>query len=84
MVIAIKSVVMKLAKHVASMGNVRTAYISIRKLGGTRPIGRPRRRWENTIKVDLREIAWVGVDLIHLTQDKFRDLVSTGICLHVL
>jgi hypothetical protein len=71
MVIAIKSVVMRLARNVLSMGNMRTTYnISIRKLRGTRPIGRPRRRWENTIKVDLREIALVDVDLINLTQDK--------------
>jgi hypothetical protein len=71
MVIAIKSVVMRLARNVLSMGNMRTTYnTSIRKLGGTRLIGRPRRRWENNVKVDLREIALVGVDLINLTPYK--------------
>jgi hypothetical protein len=29
---------------------------------GNRPLGRPRRRWENNIGMDLREIGWVGVD----------------------
>jgi hypothetical protein len=35
-----------------------------------RPRGRPRRRWEDNVKMDLREIGWEGVDWIHLPQDK--------------
>jgi hypothetical protein len=42
-------------------------------------MGRPRRRWVDTIKVDLREIGWVGMDWIDLTQgsDQWRALVNT-------
>jgi hypothetical protein len=36
---------------------------------GKRPLGRPRRRWEDNIRMDLKEIAWESVDWIHLTQD---------------
>jgi hypothetical protein len=39
-------------------------------LEGKRPLGRPRRRWVDNIKVDLREIGWDGVDWIDLTQDR--------------
>jgi hypothetical protein len=35
-----------------------------------RPLGRPRRRWEDNIKVYLREIGWEGVDWMHLAQDR--------------
>jgi hypothetical protein len=37
------------------------------KTDGKRPLERPRRRWENGIKMDLREIGWGGVEWIHLT-----------------
>jgi hypothetical protein len=40
------------------------------KLEGKRPPGRPRRRWEGNIKIDLREIGWGGMDWIYLAQDK--------------
>jgi hypothetical protein len=39
------------------------------KTQGKRPFGRPGRRWENSIRIDLREIEWEGVDRIHLAQD---------------
>jgi hypothetical protein len=44
-----------------------------------RPLGRPRRRWENNIKMDLREIRWGGMDWIDLAQGRAqrRDLVNT-------
>jgi hypothetical protein len=35
-----------------------------------RPIGRPRRRWVDNIKMDLEEIGWGGMDWIHLVQDR--------------
>jgi hypothetical protein len=35
-----------------------------------RPFERPRRRWENGMKMDLREIGWRGVEWIHLAQDR--------------
>jgi hypothetical protein len=62
------------------MGEVRGAYnILIRKLEGRRPLGRPRRRWEDNIEMDLREIAFGDVGWIHLAQDRdrWRALVNT-------
>jgi hypothetical protein len=38
----------------------------VRKLEGKRPLGRPRCRWEDNIRMDLREIGWEGVDWMHL------------------
>jgi hypothetical protein len=44
-----------------------------------RPLGRPRRRWEDNIRMDLREIEWEGVDWTHLTQvrDQWQAVVNT-------
>jgi hypothetical protein len=45
------------ARHVARMGEKRNAYMILRgKPEGRRPLGRPRRRWVDNIKIDLREI----------------------------
>jgi hypothetical protein len=46
---------------------------------GKRPLRRPRHRWENIIRLNVREIGWVGVDWIHLAQDgnKWQALVNT-------
>jgi hypothetical protein len=58
----IKSRSMRLAGHVARMGEKRNAYrILMGKPEGRRPLGGPRRRWVNNIKIDLREIGWDGV-----------------------
>jgi hypothetical protein len=55
---------MRWAGHVAPMGEVRGAYnILVRRPEGRRPLGRPKRRWEDNIKMDLREIGlgmWIG------------------------
>jgi hypothetical protein len=50
-----------------------------------RPLGRPRRRWVDNIKMDLREIGWDGVDWIDLAQDRdqWRTLVNTVMNLRV-
>jgi hypothetical protein len=59
---------------------VRGAYnISVERSKGRRLRGRPRRRWEDNIKMDLREIAFGDVDWIHLAQDRdrWRALVNT-------
>jgi hypothetical protein len=52
---------------------------------GKRPLGRPRRRWVDNIKMDLLEIGWGGVDWIGLAQvrDKLRALVSAVMNLRV-
>jgi hypothetical protein len=61
-------------------GEKRNAYrILVGKPVGTRPLGRPRRRWVDNIKMDLRETGWVGMDWIDLAQDsdQCRALVNT-------
>jgi hypothetical protein len=47
---------------------------------GKRPLGRPKRRWEDNIKVDLREIRIDGANLIHLAQDR----VQWRVCVNTL
>jgi hypothetical protein len=65
---------------------MRNAYgILVGKLEGKRPLGRPRRRWVNNIKMDLREIGWDDMDWINLAQDRdqWRGLVNTVMNLRV-
>jgi hypothetical protein len=51
----IKSRRMRRTGHVARMGEMRTAFvILVGKLEGQRPLGRPRRRWEDNIKMDIK------------------------------
>jgi hypothetical protein len=67
-------------------GDKRNAYrISVGKPECKRPLGRPRRRWVDNIKMDLREIRWDGMDLIDLAQDRdqWKALVNTVINLRV-
>jgi hypothetical protein len=68
------------------MGETRNAYtILVGKPEGKRPLGRPRRRWVDNIKVYLGEIGWDGVDWIELAQDRdqWRALVNTVMNLRV-
>jgi hypothetical protein len=59
----IKSRRMRWARRVARMREKRNAYrILVGKPEGKRPLGRPRRRWVDNIKTDLREIGWSGID----------------------
>jgi hypothetical protein len=61
------------------MGEKRNAYkILVGKQEGKRPLGRPRRKWEDNIKMGLREIRWGGIDWIDLAQDRdqWRALVN--------
>jgi hypothetical protein len=51
---------------------VRGAYILIGKPEGRRLLGRPRRRWEDGIRIDLGEVGFGDVDLMHLAQDRDR------------
>jgi hypothetical protein len=52
---------------------------------GKKPLGRPRCRWSDDNKMDLREIGWVGMDWIYLAQDRdqWRALVNTVMNLRV-
>jgi hypothetical protein len=69
----IKSRRMRWAGHVARMGEGRNLYrVLFGKPEGKRSLGRPRRRWEDRIKIDHREIGWGGVEWIHLAQDRYR------------
>jgi hypothetical protein len=66
-----KSRRMRWAGHVARMGETRNAYrILVGKPEGKRPLGRPRRRWVDNIKMDRRDIGWNDVDWIELAQDR--------------
>jgi hypothetical protein len=80
----VKSRSMRWAGHVARMGS--SAYtILVGKSEGKKPPGRPRRRWVNNIKMDLREIGWGGMDWIELAQDRdqWRALVITVLNLRI-
>jgi hypothetical protein len=82
----IKSRRMRWAGHAARMGEKRNAYtILVGKPEGRRQLGRPRRRWVDNNKIDLREIGWDGVDWVDLAQDRdhWRALVNTVMNLRV-
>jgi len=58
-------------EHVAHMEDMRNAYkISVGKPEGKRPFGEPGHRWEDNIRMYLKEIWRKGVDWIHLAQDR--------------
>jgi hypothetical protein len=74
-------------RHVARMSARRNVYnILVGKPEGNRPLGRPRRKWEDNIKMDLRQIVWGGMDWIRLVhgRDKRRALVYAAMILLVL
>jgi hypothetical protein len=55
------------------MGEGRGVYrVLVGKPEGKRPLGRPRRRWEDNIKMDLQEVGFGGMDWIELAQDRDR------------
>ncbi|KAJ4444520.1 hypothetical protein ANN_06314 [Periplaneta americana] len=69
----IKSRRLRCAGHVARMGESRNAYrLLIGRPEGKRPLGRPRRRWEDNIKMDLREVGYDDREWINLDQDRDR------------
>jgi hypothetical protein len=71
---------MRWASHVTRMGEKRNAYRLLgRKPEGKRPLGRPRHRWMDNIRMDLGELGWDDVDWIGLAQDRngWRALVNS-------
>jgi hypothetical protein len=82
----IKSRWVRRAGHVARIREKKNACkIIVGKLEGKRPLGRPRRRWVDNIKMDLREIGLDGEDWIDMAQDRdqWRALVNTVLNLRV-
>ena len=69
----IKSRRLRGAGQVSSAGDRRGAYrILVGRPGGKGPLERPRRRWKDNRKLDLREVKWGGMDWIDLAQDRDR------------
>jgi hypothetical protein len=67
----IKSRRMRWAGHMARMGEGRGVYrVLVGRPEGKRPLGRPRRRWEDNIKMDVRETGIDGANWIQLAQDR--------------
>ena len=81
----IKSRRMRWAGHVAHMGEERGVYRVLGKLEGKRPLGRPRRRWVDNIRLDLQEVGCGYMDCIGRAQerDRWRTLVSAVMNLRV-
>ena len=70
---AIKSRRLRWAGHVARMEEGRVVHkVLVGKPGGKRPLGRPRRRWEDNIKMDLQELGRSCGDWMELAQDRDR------------
>jgi hypothetical protein len=70
----------EMGRACSTNGEKRNAYrILVGMPEGKRPLGRPRRRRVDNIKMDLREIEWDGIDWIYLVQnrDQWRALVNT-------
>ena len=82
----IKSRRMRWAGHVARTGEERGMYrVLVGKPEGRRPLGRPRRRWVDNIRMDLQEVGFGYMDWIGLAQDRdrWRTLVSAVMNLRV-
>ena len=82
----IKSRRMRWAGHVARMGEERGVYrVLVGKPEGRKPLGRPRRRWVDNIRMDLQKVGCVYMDWIGLAQDRdrWRTLVSAVMNLRV-
>jgi hypothetical protein len=77
---------MRWVGHVAQTGEKRNAYrILVGKPEGRRPLGRPKHRWVDSIKIDRREMGWDGMNWINLAvvRDQWRALVNTVMNLQV-
>ena len=71
---------MRWAGHEVHMGERRGVYrVLVGKPEGNKPYGRPRRRWENNIKIDLREVGlWHGLDLSVSDQEQMAGCCESG------
>jgi hypothetical protein len=81
-----KSRRMRWEGHVARMGEKRNAYrLLVGKPEGKRPLGKPRRRWVNNIRMDLVEVGWGDMDWVGLALDRNmrRALVNSALSLRV-
>jgi hypothetical protein len=82
----IKSRRMRWVGYVARVGEERGVYkVLVGKPEGKRPLGRPRRRWEDNIRLDLKEVGYGVMDWIGLAQDRdrWRVLVNVVVNLRV-
>jgi len=82
----IKSIIIRWAGHVVRMGERRGVYrVLVGEPEGKRPLGRPRRRWEDNIKMDFQEVGCGGMNWIELAQDRdrWRSLVNAVMNLRV-
>jgi hypothetical protein len=83
----IKSRRLRWVGHVACMGEEKNMYkVLMGKLEGNRPHGRPRRRWKDGIRMDLRETGWWSLEWIELAQDwdRWRAVVNMVMNFRVL
>jgi hypothetical protein len=79
-VLVVKSRRMRWVGHVARMGKDKAVHrVLVGKPEEKRPLGRPRRRWEDNIKMDLQEVGWGRGNSLELAQnrDSWRVLVCT-------
>jgi hypothetical protein len=85
-IVQVKSRRMRWVGHVACMVERRgVCRVLVGKPEGERPLGRPRHRWEDNIKVDIKEVGCGGMDWIELAQDRdrWRACVNTVMNLQV-
>jgi hypothetical protein len=73
------------AGHVERIGEQRNTYMLVKKPEGKRPLGKPRHRWVDNIRMDLVEVWWRDADWIGLGQDtdRWRALVNSVLNLRV-
>jgi hypothetical protein len=80
----IKSRRIRWAGHVARMGEERKVYrVLVGKPEGKRLLGRPRHRWENGIRMDLKEMGWGTVEWINLALDRDRWWALVNTVMHL-